>query len=120
MSWTKRVDSPAEPRYAANYAALMSGMGELGFDPYLLPEYQSPIITPFRYPAHPNFSFNGFCTRLSDRGFIIYPGKVTGADCFRIGTIGHIFPENIRNLVAAISDVLREMHVDSAHAAAAV
>ena len=106
-------------RYAANRDALMTGMSELGFDPYLIPEYQSHIITSFRYPAHPNFDFNGFYARLSERGFIIYPGKVSGADCFRIGTIGHIFPADIRNLVAAIRDVLSEMHIESAHAAAA-
>jgi 2-aminoethylphosphonate-pyruvate transaminase len=93
-------------------------MSALGFDPYLIPEYQSHIITSFRYPAHPNFDFNGFYARLSERGFVIYPGKVSGADCFRIGTIGHIFPADIGNLVAAIRDVLSEMHVESAHAAA--
>ena len=105
-------------RYAANHEALMSGMTELGFDPYLLPEYQSHIITSFRYPAHPNFDFNNFYARLSERGFVIYPGKVSGADCFRIGTIGHIFPADISNLVAAIRDVLSEMPIESAHAAA--
>ena len=82
-------------RYRANQDALMSGMSELGFDPYLLPEYQSHIITSFRYPAHPNFDFNGFYARLSERGFVIYPGKVSGADCFRIGTIWHIFPAGL-------------------------
>ena len=106
-------------RYAANHEALMRGMSELGFDPYLIPEYQSHIIASFRYPAHPNFDFNGFYARLSERGFVIYPGKVSGADCFRIGAIGHIFPADIRNLVAAIREVLSEMRIESAHAAAA-
>ena len=105
-------------RYRANHEALMRGMSALGFDPYLIPEYQSHIITSFRYPAHPNVDFNGFCTRLSERGFVIYPGKGSGADCFRIGTIGHIFPADIRNLVAAIREVLGEMRIESAHAAA--
>lgn len=104
-------------RYAANHEALMRGMRELGFDPYLIPEYQSYIITSFRYPVHPNFDFNGFYARLSERGFVIYPGKVSGADCFRIGTIGHIFPADIGNLVAAIRELLSEMHIESAHAA---
>ena len=105
-------------RYTANHVALMRGMSELGFDPYLIPAHQSHIITSFRYPAHPNFDFHGFYTRLSERGFIIYPGKVSGADCFRIGTIGHIFPADIGSLLAAIREVLGEMHIESAHAAA--
>ena len=104
-------------RYAANYQALMEGMTELGFDAYLAPEHRSHVITSFRFPAHHRFDFSVFYDRLSELGFVIYPGKVSNADCFRIGTIGHIFPEDVRTLVAAIGDVLAEMHVDSAHAA---
>jgi len=103
-------------RYSANHKALMEGMTELGFDAYLGPEHQSHIITSFRFPAHRRFDFSTFYERLSESGFVIYPGKVSNADCFRIGTIGHIFPKDIRALVAAIGRVLAEMQVDSAHA----
>jgi 2-aminoethylphosphonate-pyruvate transaminase len=103
-------------RYAANRKALMDGMTELGFDAYLAPEHQSHIITSFRFPADPCFDFSVFYDRLSELGFVIYPGKVSEADCFRIGTIGHIFPQDIEALVAAIRRVLAEMHVNSAHA----
>jgi 2-aminoethylphosphonate-pyruvate transaminase len=103
-------------RYAANHKALMDGMTELGFDAYLAPEHQSHIITSFRFPTHPCFDFSAFYDRLSELGFVIYSGKVSDADCFRIGTIGHIFPKDIEALVAAIRRVLAEMHVDSAHA----
>ena len=88
----------------------------LGFDAYLAPEHQSHIITSFRFPTHPRFDFSVFYNRLSELGFLIYPGKVSHADCFRIGTIGHIFPEDIRALVAAIRRALAEMKVDSARA----
>lgn len=103
-------------RYAANRQALMDGMTALGFDAYLAPEHQSHIITSFRCPTHPRFDFPAFYDRLSELGFVIYPGKVSDADCFRIGTIGHIFPQDIQALVATIRRVLAEMHVDSAHA----
>jgi 2-aminoethylphosphonate-pyruvate transaminase len=103
-------------RYSANHKALMDGMTALGFDAYLAPEHQSDIITSFRFPAHRCFDFSAFYHRLSDAGFVIYPGKVSNADCFRIGTIGHLFPRDIQALVAAIGRVLAEMHVDSAHA----
>lgn len=103
-------------RYSANRQALMEGMTELGFDAYLTPEHQSHFITSFRFPAHSRFDFSAFYGRLSELGFIIYPGKVSNADCFRIGTIGHIFPQDIEALVAAIRRVLGEMQIDSAHA----
>jgi 2-aminoethylphosphonate-pyruvate transaminase len=104
-------------RYAASRRALMDGMTALGFDAYLAPEHQSQIITLFRFPAHSCFDFPTFYDRLSELGFVIYPGKVSNADCFRIGTIGHIFPQDIDALVAAIRRVLTEMHMGSAHAA---
>ena len=103
-------------RYSANRRALMAGMTALGFDAYLAPEHQSPIITSFRFPTHPRFDFSEFYDRLSELGFVIYPGKVSNTDCFRVGTIGHIFPADIQALVAAISRVLAEMQVDSARA----
>jgi 2-aminoethylphosphonate-pyruvate transaminase len=102
-------------RYSANHQALMEGMTVLGFDAYLAPEHRSYIITSFRYPRSTRFDFSAFYRRLSELGFVIYPGKVSDADCFRIGTIGHIFPQDIRDLVAAVQRVLGEMQIDSAH-----
>jgi 2-aminoethylphosphonate-pyruvate transaminase len=101
-------------RYGANHAALMRGMAELGFEPYLEPADQSYIITTFRYPEHPQFRFEEFYVRLSDLGFVIYPGKLTAAPCFRIGTIGRLFPHDIQGLLAAMRQVLGQMGVASA------
>jgi 2-aminoethylphosphonate-pyruvate transaminase len=103
-------------RYSANHRALMDCMAVLGFDAYLAPEHQSHIITSFRFPSHPRFDFSTFYSRLSELGFIIYPGKVSNAECFRIGTIGHIFPRDIEALVTVVRQVLIEMQVDSARA----
>jgi|SRR5215469_10546651 len=103
-------------RYAANQKVLIEGMSRLGFDAYLAPQHQSYIITSFRYPQSPRFDFSVFYRRLSELGFVIYPGKVSGADCFRIGTIGHLFPEDISNLLGAVERVLGEMQIESAHA----
>ena len=98
-------------RYAANKKALSEGMSKLGFEPYLAPEHQSCIITSYRYPKHPKFSFQQFYERLSAKGFVIYPGKVSDADCFRIGTIGHVFPADIKALLEAIGQALQEMGI---------
>jgi 2-aminoethylphosphonate-pyruvate transaminase len=96
-------------RYRANHATLVAGMRALGFTPYLAPELQSPIITSFRYPADERFDFPKFYDRLNDLGFVIYPGKVSRADCFRIGTIGHIFPEDVRALLKAVKQTLADV-----------
>jgi 2-aminoethylphosphonate-pyruvate transaminase len=98
-------------RYAANRKVLLEGMKELGFDAYLAPEHQSHIITSFRYPKHQNFDFGRFYQLLSQRGFVIYPGKVSDADCFRIGTIGHIFPDDLKALIAAVQQTLKDMQI---------
>lgn len=102
-------------RYRKNYETLIAGMREIGFEEYLRPEDQGYIITSFRFPQHPAFDFEDLYNRLSQRGCVIYPGKVTDADCFRIGTIGRIFPEDIRGLLAAIREVLCEMGIDLKH-----
>ena len=96
-------------RYRQNHEILLAGMAALGLRPYLPPAVQSHIITAFRLPPLPGFSFDAFYRRLSEDGFIIYPGKLTKADTFRIGTIGRLFPADIEQLVHAIRQVLREM-----------
>ena len=98
-------------RYRENHAVLTGGMRELGFQSYLAAEVQSYIITSFYYPADANFTFADFYRRLSDKGFIIYPGKISQAELFRIGNIGRLFPADMRSLVLAIGDTLREIGV---------
>jgi 2-aminoethylphosphonate-pyruvate transaminase len=86
-------------------------MRELGFEEYLTPEDQGYIITSFRYPEDPNFTFHRFYDMLNARGYVIYPGKVSDADCFRIGNIGRITEADIKDLLAAIAATLGEMGV---------
>ena len=99
-------------RYRANCEILLRGMRELGFEEYLRPELQGYIITSFRYPGHPQFKFETFYERLNEKGYVIYPGKTSKADCFRIGNIGHIFPDDIRHLLIAVRQTLDEMGVE--------
>ncbi|PYJ80997.1 MAG: 2-aminoethylphosphonate--pyruvate transaminase [Verrucomicrobia bacterium] len=98
-------------RYRRNHETLVKGMKQLGFRPYLDPAVQSYIITSFYYPDTEKFSFDDFYRRLSDKGFIIYPGKISRANTFRIGSIGRISPSDIDALVSAIDSVLKERGV---------
>jgi 2-aminoethylphosphonate-pyruvate transaminase len=99
-------------RYIQNHKALIEGMREMGFNEYLAPEKQGYIITSFHYPSHPNFDFIRFYELLSNKGQIIYPGKLSNADCFRIGNIGRIDESDIGLLHACIRESLKEMELD--------
>ncbi|WP_323904017.1 MULTISPECIES: 2-aminoethylphosphonate--pyruvate transaminase [Aeromonas] len=90
-------------RYSENQRTLVDGMAALGFAPLLPEQWQSPIITAFYSPAHPDYRFADFYQRLKAQGFVIYPGKVSQADCFRIGNIGDVTPERVRCLLAAMA-----------------
>jgi 2-aminoethylphosphonate-pyruvate transaminase len=98
-------------RYSANNRILIDGMQQMGFELYLPESYRSFIISSFLYPALPGFSFETFYAKLNERGFVIYPGKLSKVDCFRIGNIGQLYPEDIYRLLFAIQDVLTEMDI---------
>ena len=96
-------------RYQKNYQTLVNGMRSMGFTEYLPAEKQGYIITTFNHPASKNFNFSQFYEKLNERGFAIYPGKLTKADCFRIGNIGRISTEEVKALLTAIAEVKAEM-----------
>lgn len=96
-------------RYRRNHETLLAGMKRLGFKSYLPHAVQSYIITSFVFPSDPKFTFDAFYRHLSDKGHIIYPGKISQADTFRIGSIGRIFESDVRALLAAIRDTTEEM-----------
>ena len=100
-------------RYQENRGHLMTGMREMGFAEYVPPGHQGDTITTFLYPDDPAFDFSVFYHALSRRGYDIYAGKVAAGDCFRIGNIGRIFPEDIENLLAAMRETLRQMGIRS-------
>lgn len=90
-------------RYSKNQSVLVEGMKQLGFEPLLNESLHSPIITSFFSPAHEKYNFKHFYQLLKQEGFVIYPGKVSDADCFRIGNIGEVHPEDIKRLLSAIA-----------------
>ena len=106
-------------RYEENYRTLVTGMRSFGFVEYVDPELQGYIITSFRYPEDVNFQFEKFYDLLNEAGFVIYPGKVSDADCFRIGNIGRINKGDVEGLLEAIKDALAKMGVSQVGAMSA-
>ncbi|EDS6426494.1 2-aminoethylphosphonate--pyruvate transaminase [Salmonella enterica subsp. enterica] len=89
-------------RYQQNQRSLVAGMRALGFNTLLDDELHSPIITAFYSPEDPQYRFSEFYRRLKEQGFVIYPGKVSQSDCFRIGNIGEVYAADITALMTAI------------------
>jgi 2-aminoethylphosphonate-pyruvate transaminase len=106
-------------RYTANYETLVEGMEELGFRAFLDPRIQAPIIVTFHAPADPRYAFKEFYERVRDKGFVLYPGKLTQVETFRVGCIGAIGPDEMRLAVNAVRDTLREMGIRQIAPAAA-
>jgi 2-aminoethylphosphonate-pyruvate transaminase len=98
-------------RYSENNGLLVAGMKKLGFKVYLPQELRGYIITSFLYPSHVDFSFDTFYSILNDKGFVIYPGKLSKVDCFRIGNIGQLFTIDIHMLIDAIEETLHDMKI---------
>jgi 2-aminoethylphosphonate-pyruvate transaminase len=96
-------------RYHANFSILKEGMFKLGFAEYLNEDLQGYIINTYYYPENSAFDFKMFYQKLNQRGYVIYPGKLSKANCFRIGNIGRIFTDDISNLLNAIKEVKSEM-----------
>ncbi len=102
-----------EARYRRNCTVLIEGMTEMGFQPYLSANLQAPIIITFLTPSDPNFVFDRFYNLLRDRGIVIYPGKLTQANSFRMGCIGALDESHMRRALDAVRAVMGEMEVSS-------
>lgn len=98
-------------RYRENAKVLIDGMRAMGFQTLLPNDLQAPIIITFHMPTDPKFVFQRFYDGLKDRGYVIYPGKLTVADSFRMGCIGRLYPDHMRGALAAVREVLDEMRV---------
>lgn len=93
-------------RYRTNQQRLVAGMRALEFETLLEDDLHSPIITAFYSPKAENYRFTEFYQRLKQQGFVIYPGKVSQNDCFRIGNIGEVYPQDIERLLAAVGQAM--------------
>ncbi len=94
-------------RYQTNETLLREGMQDLGYKLVIDESVQSPIITSFKFPTT-DFDFRAFYDYLKDRRFIIYPGKVSKCDSFRIGNIGEVSAEDIHHLLDLIKTYTKE------------
>ena len=100
-------------RYQSNCKTLVQGMAALGFKPYLDPAVQAPIIVTFHAPADAHYDFRKFYEAAKKHGFILYPGKLTEIETFRVGCIGAIGPIEVQQAVHAVALTLKELGIAS-------
>ena len=98
-------------RYSNNCKIICDGMKEIGFKQLLSNELQAPIIITFMQPQNSNFNFEEFYDALSNKDFLIYPGKLTVADTFRIGCIGNLDDNDMHDTIKAIKEVVNELQI---------
>jgi len=99
-------------RYRANCEVLVAGMREMGFTTLLPDALQAPIIVTFHMPSNPGFDFNAFYDGLKQQGYVIYPGKLTVADSFRMGCIGRLDQGHMRAALAAVRNMLDRFGIE--------
>ena len=95
-------------RYRRNCEVLVEGMRARGFSPYIAAADQAPVIVTFLMPPGGWFKFQAFYEYLHARGIVIYPGKLTGVDSFRIGCIGAIGAGDMMRCLIEIDGFLAE------------
>ena len=97
-------------RYANNCRILVEGLAKLGLRSFLPTGIQAPIIVTFHAPATPNYQFKAFYDAVKSRGYILYPGKLTTLETFRVGCMGQMGERGIQGAVDAVAAVLAELH----------
>jgi 2-aminoethylphosphonate-pyruvate transaminase len=98
-------------RYRRNCEVLIEGMTRLGFRLFLDARHQAPVIVTFHAPTDPNYDFQKFYDRVREKGFVLYPGKLTQLDTLRVGCIGAIDEHAMRAALHAIADTLAEQNI---------
>ena len=98
-------------RYKNNCKIICDGMKKIGFEQLLSDDLQAPIIITFKQPANANFNFQNFYNALSEKNFLIYPGKLTVADTFRIGCIGNLYEQDMIDTIQAVKEVVKDLNI---------
>ena len=96
-------------RYAQNCSTLLEGMQALGLSSFIPAAIQAPIIVTFHAPDSPRYAFKDFYERVKAKGFILYPGKLTQVETFRVGCIGCVDHHGMQAAVDAIGQALHDM-----------
>lgn len=93
-------------RHTRVFNAIHEGLDELGFKDVIKREWQAGLVVSVIYPDDPNWSFEKVHDYCYERGFTIYPGKISTTNTFRLCALGAIDDEDIRDFFKVFKEAL--------------
>lgn len=94
-------------RHQSLWEAIYKGLDRLGFETIIPKEIQSKLVVSVKYPNDPNFDFVKIHDYVYERGFTIYPGKVSTLSTFRLCSLGTIVPADVDDFFVALEAGLK-------------
>lgn len=98
-------------RHRAVYEAIHKGVDELGLKTVIDPKIESGLVVSVLYPTDPNFSFEKVHDYCYERGFTIYPGKISTTNTFRLCALGAINANDIKDFFVVLKEALETYHI---------
>lgn len=90
---------------------IRSGMLELGFEEVIKPEWQSGLVTAWKYPIDSKWDFDKVHDYCYANGYTIYPGKIDSLDTFRLCSLGVIDVEDIDNFLKIFKEAILNLQM---------
>ena len=98
-------------RHKRVFNAIHEGLDELGFHDVVKREWQAGLVVSVLYPDDPNWSFEEIHDYCYERGFTIYPGKISTTNTFRLCALGAIDEQDIRNFFVVLKEALESNNI---------
>lgn len=98
-------------RHTRVFNAINEGLDRLGFRQVIKPEWRAGLVSSAIYPDDPNWSFEAVHDYCYERGFTIYPGKISTTNTFRLCALGAIDEEDIHAFFKVFEEALRSRNI---------
>jgi 2-aminoethylphosphonate-pyruvate transaminase len=98
-------------RHRRVYEAIHQGLDALGFQTAIDRRIESGLVVSVKYPDDPNWSFEQIHDYCYERGFTIYPGKISTTNTFRLCALGAIDVKDIEDFFVVLKEALNHYHI---------
>lgn len=104
-------ETPKYERHLRVNKAIHEGLAKLGLKEAIRPEIQSGLVVSVLYPEDPHWDFGKVHDYCYERGFTIYPGKISTSDTFRLCSLGAIDENDIKDFFAVFTEALDKLGI---------
>lgn len=104
-------ETPKYERHLRVNKAIHEGLDKLGLKEAIRPEIQSGLVVSVLYPEDPRWDFGKVHDYCYERGFTIYPGKISTSDTFRLCSLGAIDENDIKDFFAVFTEALDKLGI---------